>query len=104
MNKFGDWEIIEQEAVGSFTAKIYLLNTANGRVSISRIVDGHIELKELVQGQEEQPTLTINLDIWRYIKASLTDEKIKDKNEVEAELSATKYHLQDLRKLLKLNQ
>lgn len=102
--RFDDWEIIEQEVIGQFVTKIWLLNKQPNGISIAHFVGGNIEL-ELVKedpSKEIEPTLKINCDIWRMIKKSLTEEKVREKNEVESELIATKYHLEDLRKLLKL--
>lgn len=99
----GNWEVIEQEQVGLWSVKVWLILKDGRLPTVAHIVKGEILLEELKEGAVEvEPTFNINLDAWRTLKAAMVDTKVREKNEVEAELGATKYHLEDLRKLLKL--
>lgn len=66
--------------------------------------DGYLELKEVKEGLELQnPTLRINRRIWEGLAQALRGITPQvDKKEVDAELKATKYHLEDMRKLMKI--
>jgi hypothetical protein len=99
----GNWEVIEQEQIGNWTVKVYLVLKDGPRPQVAHIKDGFLEMTEIKEGEMEvKPTFDINMDAWRTLKGAMTDKKVREKNEVEAELGATKYHLEDLRKLLKL--
>lgn len=103
MMKSDNWEIIEQDLLGKFTVKVWLINRSSPTPAVAHIVNGNIELAELKEGSAEiEPTFEINYDAWKALKKSMTEQKTREKNEVEAELGATKYHLEDLRRLLKL--
>ena len=99
----GNWEVIEQEQVGQWTVKVWLVLRDGVRRSVAHIVKGQLIMTEIKEGEAEvEPTLNINLDAWRTLKNAMVEKKVREKNEVEAELEATKYHLEDLRKLLKI--
>lgn len=99
----GNWEIIEQELLGSFSVKIWLVLRDGIRPTLAKIIKGHLEMTEIKEENVEyEPTLSLPYDAWQALKHSMIDKKVREKNEVEAELGATKYHLEDLRKLLKL--
>ena len=95
-----NWEIIEREAVGSFTVKIYLIYR-DSIISLAHIENSRVVLTEIKDGKEEQlPTFDMPLDAWRALKSAMIDKKVKDIKEVDAELIATKYHLEDMRKIV----
>ena len=98
------WEIVEQEVIGAFNIKIWLISKDTHRPSIAKIVNGFIELEEIKEGQELKPTFEMPYDAWQALKKAMIDGKVREKDEVEAELTATKYHLEDLRKLLKIDK
>ena len=103
----GNWEVIEQEQVGQWTVKVYLVLRDGPKPQIAHIKNGFFEMQEIKdedEGVDIKPTLHINLDAWKTLKLAMVENKVREKNEVEAELGATKYHLEDLRKLLKLKE
>ena len=52
---------------------------------------------------DPEPTMKVNGWIWNGIRQAINGVEITpDKQAVDAELKATKYHLEDVRKLLKL--
>ena len=97
------WEIKVIEQPWNLTVKIYLIQKGN-RAYLAHIRKGFLELEEIKQGHTEpEATMVLPSDVWNLIKETMVDNKVREKNEVEAELGATKYHLEDMRKLLKLN-
>lgn len=72
-------------------------------VSLAHIVNGQLEMTEIQEGATDpEPTLRLPVEVWNAFKEVLIDKKFREKSEVEAELGATKYHLEDMRTLLKL--
>ena len=66
----------------------------NGRMVITLLKEGAIN---------PEPTMKVNGWIWDGIRQAINGvEPMPSKQAVDAELSATKYHLEDVRKLLKL--
>lgn len=96
------WEIIEQEDVGGWSTKVWLIRKDTPRVEVAHITkDGFLEMQELKRdGIQPTPTLDINRDAWLALKSAMTDKKIEDVKETTTELKATKYHLEDMRKLV----
>lgn len=97
------WEIINQDSLGSLSTKVWLIYRGGAVPELARIDNGRLVLEKIESdGEEKDPTLNIPFDVWQALKEAMVDGVEKDKNEVEAELTATKYHLEDLRRLLKL--
>ena len=97
-----NWEVIEKEAFGSFSVQVYLVYR-DSKINLAHIEGSRIVLSEVKEsGEEQEPTFEMPLDAWRALKSAMVDKKVKDIKEVDAELKATKYHLEDLRDLLKL--
>ena len=96
--KSGKWEIIEQNTLERFVTKVWLV-FRDGIPQVASIVNGQLQLTKIEEGKEYPPTLDIPYDAWQAIKRAMVDEKVREKSEVEAELGATKYHLEDMRKL-----
>lgn len=102
-NISASWEVIVQDLVGTMRSDIWLIMRDGVKPSIAQIKDGQIKLEELKEGESEvKPTLSIHYDAWQAIKKAMIDDKVREKSEVEAELKATKYHLEDMRKLAKV--
>lgn len=100
-NNSSDWDVIESPMVGGFKTKLYFIHRNATGVQLASIVKGQIRLKEIKDdGIEHPPTLELNYDLWRRLKEVMVNTKVREKSEVEAELGATKYHLEDLRKLV----
>jgi hypothetical protein len=98
------WEIIEQENIGGWNVRVWLIRKDTPRVEVAHInKDGMIEMSELKEGSSEtSPTLNLNRDAWLALKEAMTDKKVEEVQETTSELRATRYHLEDMRKLLKL--
>jgi len=95
-----DWEVIVNENIGMWNVSVWLVNKSY-KPSIAHIKGSSIEMTEIKEGEADpEPTLVLNRDIWKALKASMTENHERDKHVVESELSATKYHLEDLRKLV----
>ena len=98
------WEVIVQENIGMWMVDVYLIQRGTLRPAIAHIKNNELELTELKEGQvQAEPTLTLNRDAWNALKSAMVDKQEREKSTVESELTATKYHLEDMRKLLKLN-
>ena len=97
------WKIKVDNKFGNFKYDIYLYYESHDGVYIAEIVNGQIQTRKFNENSElNNPTFTFPCDLWESLKSTLIDEKVRDKNEIEAELGATKNHLSDLRKLLKI--
>lgn len=101
--KSGDWRCIVIQEPWNNRVKIYLFQVANGRTMQSSIKDGKMELREIKEGQdpEDKPLLQVSREVWQALSDTLREVIPNiEKNEVDAELKATKYHLEDMRKLI----
>lgn len=98
-----NWEIKVIEQPWNLTVKIYLF-IKGYKTSLAHIVKGNLEITEIKEGgaKEPEPTMILPIDAWNLLKITMIDNKVREKGEVEAELGATKYHLEDMRKLLKI--
>lgn len=107
------WEVKVEEYPGSWEVKIYLFRrNAAGRPAMVHIgKDGMVELTEIKPADViNEPTMALNRDAWIALKRALTDNIVAEKQDIEKALEAsdralgaTEYHLEDLRKLLKLS-
>jgi hypothetical protein len=95
-----EWEVHIQKNFGGYNVSIYIIK--NGlKPEIAHIKDNYLELFEFLEGGvEQEPTLKLPLEVWNILEHQLINDKVREKSEVEAELSATKYHLEDFRKLV----
>lgn len=99
----GEWEVKVIESIGDWGVNIWLINHTKGNIFIANVVEGRMELNEVkVLGEPVPPTFVMDKSAWDAFKEAMVDKKVRDKNEVESELKATKFHLQDMRTLLKL--
>lgn len=99
------WEVIVQEEPGLWMVRVYLIQKGN-TVKIAHIKGSQVEVEDIKEGLNSEPTFTINIEVWRALKESLIDHEVKSKQETDIELSltrgeltATKFHLQDMRVL-----
>lgn len=98
---FDKWEVVTQELVGEYAVKVYLIEKGV-KPRLASIGDGGFMVTtEIKDGKEMPPTLRINYDVWKALKSAMLDKQEREKSTVEAELGATKYHLEDMRKLVK---
>lgn len=92
-------EIIVDENIPRYQVEIFIVDH-DYKPKIAQLKDGFIEWQDVSDGLDTKPTMTINRDIWKAMKEALIDNHERDKNVVESELKATKYHLEDLRTLV----
>jgi hypothetical protein len=98
-----DYEVVIRDQLAFLKVDIYIIDRGNSKLSIAKIEDGQLVFVEYENGAfDPPPTLSMPAGFWDVFKAKIIDKKVRDKNEVEAELKATKFHLEDLRTLLKL--
>lgn len=63
--------------------------------------EGRMSLKEIKEMDSPEPTMKINGYIWDGIKQAINGvEETPDKKALDAELTSTKYHLEDMRSLV----
>jgi len=94
-----EWAVHIQKNLGGYNVNIYIIKKGL-KPEIAYIKDNYLELSELIGGVEQEPTLKLPLEVWNTLEHQLINDKVREKSEVEAELSATKYHLEDFRKLV----
>lgn len=72
----------------------------DGKRHFVTFVNGQISLKHHNDGDIPEPTLKLPNDLW-YVFADLLGQVVPDikRGEIDAELKATKYHLEDMRSL-----
>lgn len=93
------YKIVVQEKPWSLNVDIYILEKGY-RTSLASVEKGYLVMTEVKEGAEVgKPTLTIPLEVWEILKKEMIDDKVREKSEIEAELMATKYHLEDMRTL-----
>ena len=98
------WMVSVRFQPWSDRVEVWIANRREGRGTDIYHFDerGNMIASELKEGVADPgPTMIINRFIWEGIKKSIQGiEELPDKKEVDAELKATKYHLEDLRKLV----
>jgi hypothetical protein len=98
-----NWEVFVDEKFGLLIVDIFIMTRNLGKRSVAHFgKDGSIQLTELKEGfYPVKPTFSLPLDLWNIFKESANKHVgTLDKKEVDAELKATKYHLQDMRRLV----
>jgi hypothetical protein len=96
------YEVKIVENFGNWSVSIYIIEKGS-KPSLASIKDGNLEFTEIIPySADTKPTLILPKYLWDIMKHTIIDDKVREKSEVEAELGATKYHLEDMRKLLKL--
>lgn len=97
------WIVVLQQKPWSDVYEMFIGKRENGKLFRSTInKDGYLEMIEIKEGEMVYPpTITIPGRAWDGLAAALRGITPQiDKKEVDAELKATKYHLEDLRKLV----
>lgn len=86
-----EWDMVE----------VYLLSKVGGVISNGTVEDGQIIMTEIKESSESPPPfLKISGFIWdTFVRALTNDLPNISREEIDAELKATKYHLEDMRKL-----
>src|SRR3989304_3893135 len=99
------WVVVLQQAPWSDEYELWIgfVNKATGKFSIATVKEGgYLELKEFKEGEIKiPPTMRINGRVWDGLAEALRRGISQiDKKVVDVELSATQYHLEDMRKLV----
>lgn len=99
----GDWRVIVYNEPWCDRVKIYLAQQHNGRLYLGSIdKDGFIEMKEHPEGSaKDRPLMVLGRYAWQAMADCFSQVVPETKIEVvDAELKATKYHLEDMRALV----
>lgn len=97
------WMISVRFKPWSDVVQVWIANRHDLKTDIYHFNEnGQMVASELREGANDpEPTMVINQLIWRGIKQAFQGiEETPDKVAVDSELKATKYHLEDLRKLV----
>ena len=103
----GEWKCFTQANAVMTRVSVYLCRTSfNHIVEVASLnKDGEVVMTKYDEGKEYKPFLSLPYLGWQAVLqclgAIIPDEVI---TETSSELKATKYHLEDMRKLLKLTK
>jgi hypothetical protein len=97
-----NWKVYIQRRGWSDTVGVYLLCRQNGKGLLASVEkDGVLKFSEVKEGDPEKATLVLPAMLWGLLVDAITDTTPPlRKQVVDAELSATKYHLEDMRKIV----
>lgn len=101
----GDWKCVITNKPWADAVDVYLLHESHGKFEIANLnKDGTVVMKELKEGADDsKPFFTLPYFAWQSVLQAMGDVEPDIKKEVvDSELKATKYHLEDMRKLLKI--
>ena len=99
-----DWHCVVHQEPWSDSVKVYLMYVKEGVRKVAQCKNGVVELSDYKEGSaNSEPFLTLPYMGWQSLLECLGGI-IPDQVEIEttSELKATKYHLEDMRKLLKI--
>lgn len=99
----GNWQIVVNPRPGSFEIEVWLINIESGKAKVANVnKDGYLELKEVKdETNPGPPFMRVPHPVWELIVNAIAEKTPPLKKEVvDAELSATKFHLEDMRKLV----
>jgi len=98
--KHGEWQVYSQMEALDGMVRIYIIHGRETKRFIASFEkDGSITINEIQEGATPiKPTMMIPMALW-YAISDLFGEVIspKIKEVIDAELKATKYHLEDMR-------
>ncbi len=80
-------------------------SVVGGQFTIAHVIEGgHLEFTEQARGMIVRPTLRLSEHLAEQLLAGLLNEKVSSPTAgaIEGELKATKHHLDDLRRLLRI--
>jgi len=98
----GDWRVFVNPRPGDWNVDVWLINRQGADTYNASVEKGTITLTKLKEGASpENPFLRIHQDVWQLLIDAMAENTPPTKKErVEAELEATKYHLEDMRQLV----
>ena len=105
----GNWQIVVNPRPGSFEMEIWLISVESGKAKAANVnKDGYLELKDVKDGvslADNVPFMRVPYPVWELIVNAITEVTLPLKKEVlDAELTATKFHLEDMRQLVFSNK
>lgn len=98
-----DFEIHVQPKWGCDLMEIFFISRLDGKASVGEVgKDGQLTFHEIKEGAKMRgPTLALPSFYWKdFVKAVSEDLPNVTQDEIDAELKATKYHLEDMRELV----
>ena len=99
----GDWRCVVYQEPWNERVLVYLIDQKNRKIAVFG-KDGDLEMVDAKEG-ESKPSMKIPYYAFQSILLAMGDVEPDIKREVvDSDLKATKYHLEDMRKLLKLNE
>lgn len=102
--KVGEWRCVVTNKPWGEWVEVWLMRQNNGINEVAFInQEGLIETKKLKEGDVDshKPLMTLNYYAWQAVLSVMGEIKPDIEEEVvEAELKATKFHLEDMRKLV----
>ena len=100
----GNWRIVIFTKPATFATEIHLVQERLGKLFTASIgKGGELIMTEVKDGMETKPMMTLPYEAWLALSDCLSEVIPETKKEiVDAELKATKFHLEDMRKLLKI--
>lgn len=98
----GDWHCLVQQEPWNLTTKVYLIkHKGNGHADMASIENGNLTMRDIKLVDDTKPLFELPYDAWQTILGIMGSTTPSVRVEVtDAELKATKYHLEDLRKLV----
>lgn len=101
-SKVGDWVVSIQYTPWSDGVNIWFAHKMLGKQYICRFTkDGQMEMSEFAEGITPEPTMKISGEIWEGIRQAISGvEETPQKQAVDSELKATRFHLEDMRKIV----
>lgn len=96
------WQVHVTKGPADFNIRLYFLQTQGDKVFIARPLDeGTWQTEELKEGLDPiKPSLVMSHFLYKALIEEVHKEPSPVKEAVDAELTATKYHLEDLRKIV----
>jgi hypothetical protein len=97
------WVVVLQPVPWSDAVELWIGRQENGRFYRASVAEGGLlNMTEVEKGSEQtSPTLVVSATVWDGLAEALRGVVPQvDKREVDAELKATKYHLEDMRNLV----
>ena len=98
------WVVSLRHSLYNDTVELWIGQEIQGRFYLASVTkDGYLTMKEIKDGaMEETPTIRLNAVVWEAFAEAIRGvlPPAIDKKEVDAELKASKYHLEDMRKLV----
>lgn len=99
-----NWKVLVNPRPYDWNVEVWFVQRQGSDAYLASIDKGQITLTLIKEGDATQkPTLIVPQEVWQLLSNAISETTPSVKKErIEGELESTKYHLEDLRKLLKL--